>query len=107
MFIGLIVGIVVFLVFLIIFMGIMEMDEGGFIMALIAGVLSTIMWISDGNTISIADSNTTVVEVNTTALQNVVNNFQKRIEILEKRTCECEPIQVSPPEIVDTYGTGY
>ena len=109
MFIAFVMAIVVFLIFLFIFVEVMGLNEGGgFFMALIAGFLAGLFWAIDSPTINLEPLQTVTQEVNVTALQNVVDLFDKRIDVLENKNCTCEPVMVtSPPEIVDTYGTGY
>ena len=108
MFVGFIIGMVIFILLIVLFKGIMEMDEGGFIMALAGGFIAAFLWTTDNPSQNHTIESSSVLEVNVTALQNVVDLFEQRIDILEKKNCTCEPVMViESTEATDPYGTGY
>jgi len=99
--------IVVLLCSMLIFIGMMEWDDGGgMVLSVILAIFAGVFFYADNGNEGLTDNNTTVTQqVDLTPVTSLLSKLNERVTVLEARTCECTPSVEVITE--DPYGTGY
>jgi len=102
------VFVVVLLCSMLIFIGMMGWDQGGgMVLSVVLAILAGLFFHADAVAGDYGDNNTTVVQqVDLSPITSLIGKLNKRVILLEARTCECTPLTVEAVSL-DPYGTGY